>query len=673
MMSITRASPTVSRPAKDRRDEGMVAHRFGPSWLLHIKGLFGSPSGRRLAQAALQIDRVRHYESEFSRLSDAELKKSGLRLRGRARWGEPLNRLLPEAFGLVCVAATRTIGLRPFDVQLAGAVVLHQGAIAELATGEGKTLVAALPAFLNALGGQGVHITTVNDYLAKRDAEWIGPIYEALGLTVGVLQSKKSDGERYAAYRCDITYGVASEFGFDFLRDRMRLRKAKDPGPASWASWSSQEPASQAADPQVQRGHHFALVDEADNIFIDEARTPLVISDPTRPATPQEQIVYRWADPLAKTLVRDQHFTLDEKKQQIQLTDAGRHKVRWSDPPCGPHSQAMDKLYEHVERALHAHHRFRRDQHYLVEKDKVMIIDEFTGRRMPDRHWHDGLHQAVEAKEGVTVTKAADHAAQITFQSYFRLYKKLAGMTGTAAQNWWELRRVYKLWVVCVPTDRPVIRQTYPDRVFATEEAKFAAVVEQVVRLHEAGRPLLIGTRSVEKSQRLSAMLQQAGIPHQVLNAKEHGKEAEIVAQAGQLGRVTIATNMAGRGTDIRLGPGVKEAGGLHVIGTERHEALRIDRQLAGRAARQGDPGSCQFFLSLEDELLEGLTQRRQRALRKRRQQGGSDQWQEGGAWFLVAQRRLERRHRRQRVDLMVYERQRQQILRDISADPYVD
>jgi preprotein translocase subunit SecA len=333
----------------------------------------------------------------------------------------------------------------------------------------------------------------------------------------------------------------------------------------------------------------------------------------------------------------------------------------------------MDKLHEHVERGLHARFRFRRDQHYMIEDDKVVLIDEGTGRRQPDRHWRDGLHQAVEAKEGVPITKASDHAAQITFQSYFKLYKKLAGMTGTAAQNWMEIRRVYKIWVVCVPTNRPVIRENYPDRVLPTEATKFDAVVEEVQRLQAAGRPVLIGTRSVEKSELLSARLNKAGIEHQVLNAKIHEHEAKVVAQAGQPGRVTIATNMAGRGTDIKLGPGVAEAGGLAVLGTERHEALRIDRQLAGRAGRQGDPGSSQFFLSLEDELLEGLGPWRQEALRRRGQRGGNVDWQTYHGSFIRAQRRVERRHNRQRVDLMVYEKQRQEILKDLGADPYVD
>jgi preprotein translocase subunit SecA len=649
--------------------------RLGSHWRNRMLALLGVPWQRRLARAALLVGRIRHWEAHFSRISDEDMRRTALQFRGRARGGESLDRLLPEVYGMVCVAALRTLKLRPFDVQLVAGTVLHHGALAELATGEGKTLCAALPTSLNALTGKGVHVTTVNDYLARRDAEWMGPIYRCLGLSVGVLQQQMSDQDRTKAYRCDITYGTASEFGFDFLRDRLKVAGAMGRSTPFWLPWSSNGQYTPQLDPKVQREHHFALVDEADNIFIDEARTPLIISNPTRPATAEEQVVYRWADKLALGMVRDQHFLLDEKKQKLELTEEGRQVVRWSNPPVGEHSHAMDKLQEHVERALHAHYRFRCDQHYMVSKEKIVIVDEGTGRPQPDRHWRDGLHQAVEAKEGVPITIASDHAAQITYQSYFRLYKKLAGMTGTAAQNWWEVRRVYKLWVVCVPTNRPVIRQQWPDRVFATEDSKFDAVVEDIVRLRGQGRPVLIGTRSVEKSEALSERLQKVGIEHEVLNARQLEREAQIVAQAGQPGRVTIATNMAGRGTDIKLGPGVAEAGGLHVLGTERHDAMRIDRQLAGRAGRQGDPGSAQFYLSLEDELLEGLGPERQMELKEFAQenQNAALDWQGYVGLFRKAQRRLERRHYRQRVDLMVYEKNRREVLKDLGADPYVD
>jgi preprotein translocase subunit SecA len=568
--------PEVAGPEELLRP--MPRRRLGPRLTNYFKALLGLPTQRRLARAALKVNPIRYWEKTFSKLSDAELKQTAQRVRGRARGGESLDKLLPEAFALVCVAAYRTINLRPFDVQLAAGVVIHQGALAEVATGEGKTLVAAMPAYLNALTGKGVHVTTVNDYLARRDAEWIGPIYNALGLTVGVLQMQMDEAKRVEAYRCDVTYGMASEFGFDFLRDRLKTSSAKGQASPFWAPWTSQGNYVRPLDPRIQREHNFAIVDEADNIFIDEARTPLIIAAPTRPATPDEQVVYLWADQLAKEMQWGTHFTLDEKKQKIELTEEGKQKVRWSNPPFGKHSHAMDKLHEHIERAVFAHYRYRLDQHYMVENGKVIIIDEYTGRRMPDRHWREGLHQAVEAKERAPITFASDHAAQITFQSYFKLYKKLSGMTGTAAQNLWEIRRVYKIWVVCVPTNRPVIRAQWPDRVFPTEDAKFAAVVEDILRLRAAGRPVLVGTRSVEKSEKLSGLLRQAGVDHEVLNARWHEQEAKVVALAGERGRVTIATNMAGRGTDIRLGPGVTEAGGLHVLGTERHDARQHGR-----------------------------------------------------------------------------------------------
>jgi preprotein translocase subunit SecA len=654
-------------------DRGNQPGRLGPRWLNRLRAWLGLPAQRRHGRAVLHIDAIRRWETELSQLSDADLLRCGQQLRGRARGGEALERLLPEAFGAMCVAATRALGLRPFDVQLAGAVVMHYRALAELATGEGKTLTALLPTFLNALPGKGAHVATVNDYLADRDGRWAAPAFAALGLTVGILQNEMEDTERQHAYAADVTYGTASGFGFDFLRDQLKVRRAAPRKRRLLAPWSPHAVALTPADPPVQRGHYFALVDEADNIFIDEARTPLVIAGRSGPAPAEEQAVYRWADGVAQELRRGRDFALDEKRQHVELTPHGRQRVRWSAPPAGPQAPAMKELYEHVERALQAHHRLRRDQHYLAEDDVVEIIDETTGRRMPGRQWGDGLHQAVEAKEAVTITGAAGHAAQVTYQSYFRLYEKLAGMTGTAVQNWRELYRVYRLRVVCVPTNRPVRRQHWPDRIFPSEDAKFAAVVDEVVRLQGLGRPVLIGTRSVKRSEMLSARLTQRGIEHEVLNARQHAREADIVAQAGQPGRVTIATNMAGRGTDIKLGPGVAEAGGLHVLATERHESIRIDRQLAGRTGRQGDAGSCQFFLSLEDELLDGLGAGRRAYYRMLGRRGDRSPWDRYGKLFRRAQRRLERRYYRERVDLMLYERRRQETLQDLAADPYVD
>jgi preprotein translocase subunit SecA len=658
----------IVRPDPPRRRLGSYARNA-------LVALIGLPWQRRLAHGALKVPRIRHWEREYDKLSDADLQTTALRLRGRARGGESLDKILAEAFGLVCVQTRRVLGLRPFDVQLAAGVVMHQGGLAELATGEGKTLTASLPVFLNALEGKGVHVATVNDYLARRDAEWMQPIYKGLGLSIGVLQQQMGEQDRKRAYQCDVTYATASEFGFDFLRDRLKGAGAQGREAPFWAPWVGGSVHATPEDANVQRPHHFALVDEADNVFVDEARTPLIISQETRHATKEEQIPFLWADALAKQMEMNEHFLFDQKKQKLELTGKGKQLMRYSNPPTdgGGESSAMDKLQERIEQALQAHYRFRLDQHYMVDKDKIVIIDEFTGRKMPDRQWRDGLHQAIEAKEKVTIHKPSDHAASVTYQSYFRLYKKLAGMTGTARQNRFELRRVYKLWVVCVPTNRPVRREHWPDQVYPNEDAKFAAVVEEVLRLKAAGRAVLIGTRSVDKSEKLSQRLTEAGVEHQVLNARQNEQEAKIVSEAGGTGKVTIATNMAGRGTDIKPTRDVLDAGGLHVLGTERHEALRIDRQLMGRAGRQGDPGSAQFFLCLEDELLEGLGEKRRESLKQRGLRGGAGDWSGYQKLFVQAQQRVEHRHYQSRVDLMVHEKQRQEILKDLAADPYVD
>ena len=631
----------------------------------------GLPWQRRLAKAALIIPSIRVHETRLLTLNDEDLRKEAMRLRGLARGGTSLDKLIPQAFGLTSVAIRRIHGFQPFDVQLAAGVVMHYGGLVELATGEGKTLSAVAPAFLNALPGKGVHVTTVNDYLAKRDAEEMGPVYKLLGLSIGCIQQKMQDADRVAAYRCDLTYGTASEFGFDFLRDRMKVRGGQATTAPVWAPWFG---GSGPTDPRVQRELHYAIVDEADSIFVDEARTPLIIANPTRPATAEEAVVYQWADKLVQTMKRDEHYKLDVKKDKLELTDAGRQIVRYSNPPAGPHAHAMDKMIEAIEKALQAYYRFRLDQHYMVNKEgKIVIIDEGTGRPMPDRHWRDGLHQAVEAKEKVQITVQSDHAAQITYQNFYKLYKKLAGMSGTLIPNFREMRRVYKRWVTKVPTNRPIKRSMATDAVYPTEEAKFKAVAEQIRGLNAAGRPVLVGTRTVDKSERLSALLTELGVEHQVLNARQDANEAQIVAAAGQPARVTVATNMAGRGTDIKLGKGVADLGGLHVIGTERHEAERIDRQLAGRAGRQGDPGTAQFFVSLEDQLLEGLGPHRQRSLEELGKSGSSRPWAMFRRLFKKAQRRVERKHYKQRLDLMHYDKQRQEMLQDLGADPYVD
>jgi len=648
-----------------------VAGRLGTGAGNAMFSALGMPWTRRLSKAALLLPKIREFETLFLTLNDADLRTASMSLRGKARGGVTLDGLIPEAFGLACAAIRRHHSYQPFDVQLAAGVIMHYGGLVELATGEGKTLCAVAPTFLNALVGKGVHVTTVNDYLAQRDADEMGPVHRLLGMSVGCLAQKMQDAERQANYKCDITYGTASEFGFDFLRDRMKLRGGQATNAPFWSGWTG---GGSQQDPRVQRGLHFAIVDEADSIFIDEGRTPLIIANPTRPATDDEQVVYLWAGRVAQELEKNKHYKLDLKKDKIELTDDGRQQVRYSNPPTGEHATAMDKLIEAMEKALQARYRFTKDHHYMVSPEKkIVIIDEGTGRPMPDRNWRDGLHQAVEAKEKVPITMQSDHAAQVTYMNFYRLYKKLGGMSGTLMPNFWELRKVYRRWVTKVPTNRPVKRVQQADLVFPTEQAKFEAVVKQVQAMMAGGRPVLIGTRTVDASEKLSRLLIAGGVEHKVRNARQNDQEAVIVSRAGQLGNVTVATNMAGRGTDIKLGPKVAENGGLHVIGTERHEAERIDRQLAGRAGRQGDPGTAQFFLSLEDQLLEGLGVARQKRLKALGHAGGSRNWNAYRKLFRIAQKRLERKHRKQRLDLMNYDKQRQEMLQDLGADPYVD
>ncbi|MDR7400948.1 MAG: preprotein translocase subunit SecA [Armatimonadota bacterium] len=571
--------------------------------------LLGDTNARHLQRLAPLVDEINRLEPEIAALSDAALAGKTAEFRERLESGETLDDLLPEAFAVVREAARRTLGLRHFDVQLMGGIVLHQGKVAEMKTGEGKTLVATLPVYLNALTGAGVHVVTVNDYLARRDAGWMGPIYHALGLSVAVITHEFSglydpgftDPHPHAddrlnhfrpitrreAYQADITYGTVSEFGFDYLRDNMALR------------------------PQdlVQRDLAYAIVDEVDFILIDEARTPLIISGMLEESTRK---YYEFAR-LVERLTPGRDYTVDEKLRTAHLTEEGIARVERA---LGVQNLADIEhvdLMHHIQQALRAHACFRRDVDYVVKDGQVIIVDEFTGRLMFGRRYSDGLHQAIEAKENVRIERESQTLASITIQNYFRMYRKLAGMTGTAKTEEEELQKIYNLPVVVIPTHRPMIRQDLPDLVYKTERAKWRAVVEEIAHWHRLGRPVLVGTRSIEKNEALSEMLRRRGIPHQVLNAKHHEREAEIIAQAGRLGAVTIATNMAGRGVDIILGGNppdpaeaekVRELGGLHVIGTERHEARRIDNQLRGRAGRQGDPGSSRFYVALDDELM---------------------------------------------------------------------
>jgi preprotein translocase subunit SecA len=583
------------------------------------KKVFGTRNERLIRRMMPDVARINQLEPTLTTLSDSELRAKTDELKGRLGKGEGLDALLYEAFAVVREAARRTLDMRHFDVQLIGGMVLHEGKIAEMRTGEGKTLVATLTAYLNALAGKGVHIVTVNDYLARRDAEWMGKIYTFLGMSVGVVVSHQPPEEKREAYLADITYGTNNEFGFDYLRDNMAFR----------------------ADERFQRKLNFAIVDEVDSILIDEARTPLIISGPAEESTD----LYRKINAIIPRLKKQEteegpgDYTIDEKTKQAFLTESGHEHVERllsHDGLLETGSNLYDvtniMLLHHLNAALRAHSLYHREVDYIVKDDEIVIIDEFTGRMMPGRRWSEGLHQAIEAKEGVSIQNENQTLASITFQNYFRLYDKLAGMTGTADTEAYEFQQIYGLEVVVIPTHKLMVREDLSDLVYRTADEKGAAILDDIKHCHEHGQPVLVGTTSIESSEQLSGMLKQASIPHQVLNAKHHEREAQIVAQAGRPGTVTIATNMAGRGTDIVLGGNLEKelealdgddekrhqvrqdwqsrhdhvvsVGGLHMIGTERHESRRIDNQLRGRSGRQGDPGSSRFYLSLEDNLM---------------------------------------------------------------------
>ncbi|MCW5592632.1 MAG: preprotein translocase subunit SecA, partial [Burkholderiales bacterium] len=586
-----------------------------------LKAIFGSRNDRLLKQYRKTVDVINALEPEIEKLSDEALAGKTPELKAKVAAGTPLEQILPEAFAVVREASKRVLGMRHFDVQLVGGLALHQGKIAEMRTGEGKTLVATLPSYLNALTGKGVHVVTVNDYLARRDSEWMGRIHRFLGLSVGVVVPQMDNAEKQAAYRADITYGTNNEFGFDYLRDNM---------------------ATQVAE-RFQRGLNYAIVDEVDSILIDEARTPLIISGQAEDSTE----LYRRINALIPSLVKQEDekgpgdYWVDLKMHNVTLSEQGHEHaeelmVQAGLLPEGAslYDPANIMLMHHLYAGVRAHALYHRDQHYVVLNDEVVIVDEFTGRMMQGRRWSDGLHQAVEAKEGVTIKNESQTLASITFQNYFRLYGKLAGMTGTADTEAFEFSHIYNLETVLIPTHRPMIRIDHPDAVFLNRNGKYRAVSNEIKDCHERGQPVLVGTTSIEVSELLSNFLREQRIPHEVLNAKQHEREAQIVANAGRPKAVTIATNMAGRGTDIVLGGSLEaelhalgedagEAdkarvraewqkrhdevvalGGLHILGTERHESRRIDNQLRGRSGRQGDPGSSRFYLSLEDNLI---------------------------------------------------------------------
>ncbi|MDX1635019.1 MAG: preprotein translocase subunit SecA, partial [Marinobacter sp.] len=599
--------------------------------------MFGSKNAREIKRMRKTVTRINELEESFAGLSDSELQGKTLEFRRRLDEGESLDKLLPEAFATVREASRRAMGMRHFDVQLIGGITLHEGHIAEMKTGEGKTLVATAAVYLNALTGKGVHVVTVNDYLARRDAEWMGKLYRFLGLQVGVIVAGQKPEEKRAAYAADITYGTNNEFGFDYLRDNMAFSTAD----------------------KVQRGLNYAIVDEVDSILIDEARTPLIISG----AAEDSSRLYREVNALVPSLEKGEvpeqgdptgDFTIDEKSRQVDLTETGHEKVEELLAQRGLLNEGESlysannlSLLHHVHSALRAHHLFQKDVDYIVQGEQVVIVDEHTGRTMPGRRWSEGLHQAIEAKEGVPIQAESQTLASTTFQNYFRLYDKLAGMTGTADTEAFEFRQIYGLDVVVIPPNKPIQRIDYNDLIYLTQEEKFHAIIDEIKDVTAEGRPILVGTASIEASELLSMLLKKAKIDHKILNAKQHESEAQIIAQAGRPGAVTIATNMAGRGTDIVLGGNweyevaalenpseeevakikaawterhnqVLEAGGLHIIGTERHESRRIDNQLRGRSGRQGDPGSSRFYLSLEDNLMRIFASERVSALMQR-------------------------------------------------------
>ncbi|MEJ8303643.1 preprotein translocase subunit SecA [Saccharibacillus sacchari] len=543
-----------------------------------VKKIFGDMNERDVKKFMRTVDIINKMEPDFEKLTDEQLKNKTVEFRERLAKGESIDSLLPEAFATTREASKRTLGKRHYDVQLVGGIALHNGRIAEMKTGEGKTLVGTLPVYLNALMGQGVHVVTVNDYLAQRDSEEMAQVYNFLGMTVGLNLSGMEHAQKQEAYGCDITYGTNNEYGFDYLRDNMVLYKEQ----------------------MVQRPLYFCIIDEVDSILVDEARTPLIISGQAQKSTE----LYFLADRFVKRLQAEEDYTVDIKIKSVSISDKGAAKAERDFGIDNLYDQKHVLLNHHIVQALKANVIMRRDVDYVVVEDEVVIVDEFTGRLMAGRRYSDGLHQAIEAKEGITVQNESMTLATITFQNYFRMYRKLAGMTGTAKTEEEEFKKIYGLEVLQVPTNRPNQRTDAPDVVYKSVASKFRAVVAEIEERHAKNQPILVGTVSIENSELLSEMLKKKGIRHQVLNAKYHAEEAEIISSAGQAGSVTIATNMAGRGTDIVLGEGVHNVGGLHIIGTERHESRRIDNQLRGRAGRQGDPGSTQFYLSLGDELM---------------------------------------------------------------------
>ena len=628
--------------------------------------------GNTTARCAGYLPKISALETDLQKLSDYDLRKTSLGLRYRARSGETLDKLLVEAFALVREAGRRTLSMRHFDVQLLGGAAMHHRSIVEMQTGEGKTLTATLPLYLAALEGKGAHLATVNDYLARRDAEWMKPLYAALGIKIGIIQGQQPQPERRQAYQADITYGTANEMGFDFLRDRL-LNRTLSEGNKDLFGQMLGVSGGGGNDEPVQRGLHFMLVDEADSILIDEARTPLIIS--ALPGEDEEIAAeaFNWAAKVRDDFEEYDDFDYDHDDRTVELTLEGRQKVRALSKPSVMDRLPLSTIYEYVQRAIKVTREMFLDRQYVVRDDEIVIVDEFTGRLAEGRKWRAGIHQAVEAQEGVEITFATNQAARITIQDLFLRYERLSGMTGTASSSRGELAKIYEVHVMQIPTNRPPIRKQLPTLVYGTSDQKWAAVVEDAIEQHEIDRPVLIGTRSIDKSEHLAELLTARGMEPVILNARHVAQEAEIVERAGQRGKVTVATNMAGRGTDIKLGEEVDELGGLHVICTELHEAQRIDRQLIGRCGRQGDPGTYRHFLALDDEiLLLGYGPKKADRLERR---GSQAQGPVRGMQqlFRKAQRRVERRHFCDRKVLLYQEKERQKVQRAMGQDPYLD
>ncbi len=616
----------------------------------------------------LQAARILRARKRLEKIGDVDIKRRARELAWRSRGGESLKSLLPQVFALGIEACRRELGLTHFPVQIMGGLAIFHGCIAEMQTGEGKTLTAVLPAALHALVGKGCHVLTANDYLAQRDAELLAPVYRRLGLSAGCVLDQMEDDDRRKNYAYDITYGTATQIGFDFLRDRLKRGAQSDDEDRNRFFVDSSP-----GEAPVQRGLHFALIDEADSILIDEARTPLIIG--LQQVNKSAMLsMYRWATRVVPKLRINEDFLFQARKRQAFLTDDGCRRLNLTAKPLQMDSIDTERIYQHIEKALTAQYAFAKDRDYVIVDDKIAIVDEGTGRVMDGRQWQEGLHQAIEAKEHLPITPITGSAARISIQTLFRQYHQLGGMTGTAWTAKAELKRIYRLPVVRIPTNRRCRRKGLPPRAFATQDAKREAIVDSVRQMVDAGRAVLIGTPSVDASEALSEKLAERGIAHRVLNARYHDEEAGIVKEAGRAGAVTIATNMAGRGTDIHLDSDVKESGGLHVIATEMHSSLRIDRQLIGRAARQGDPGSYQFFLSLEDELLRVLEPGKLAAWRA---SAAPDEYGElSREWvqhFQTTQAQLERLHVKQRKDMLKHEREQLKKSRRVGIDPFLE